>query len=114
MLSIDPDLHIVIVGSVSNDDYFRELVDAVSQAKIQNRVTIIPGLAADSADIVNAYHSADFFLLPSLHEPFGIVILEAWAAGTTRDGEPGRRNTVFCGRRNQCLAVRSNVRRKPD
>jgi glycosyltransferase involved in cell wall biosynthesis len=47
-----------------------------------------------------AYHAADVFCLPSLHEPFGIVILEAWAAGRpvvasrvggipsfTRDGE---------------------------
>ena len=28
----------------------------------------------------NAYHAADLFCLPSQHEPFGIVILEAWAA----------------------------------
>jgi 1,4-alpha-glucan branching enzyme len=28
-----------------------------------------------------AFHAADVFCLPSLHEPFGIVILEAWAAG---------------------------------
>lgn len=28
-----------------------------------------------------AYHAAEVFCLPSLHEPFGIVILEAWAAG---------------------------------
>jgi glycosyltransferase involved in cell wall biosynthesis len=47
-----------------------------------------------------AYHAAEVFCLPSLHEPFGIVILEAWAAGRpvvaarvggipsfTRDGE---------------------------
>jgi len=30
--------------------------------------------------LVDAFHSADLFLLPSVHEPFGIVILEAWAA----------------------------------
>jgi hypothetical protein len=30
-----------------------------------------------------AYHAAEVFCLPSLHEPFGIVILEAWAAGAS-------------------------------
>ena len=42
---------------------------------------IIPGIAADSQELVDGYHAADVFLLPSIHEPFGIVILEAWAAG---------------------------------
>jgi glycosyltransferase involved in cell wall biosynthesis len=44
-------------------------------------VTIIPGIPSDSPDLVDAYHAADVFLLPSVHEPFGIVILEAWSAG---------------------------------
>jgi glycosyltransferase involved in cell wall biosynthesis len=30
---------------------------------------------------VAAYQAADVFMLPSLHEPFGIVVLEAWSAG---------------------------------
>lgn len=46
-----------------------------------DRVVVIPGIDSSSQDLVNAYHAADVFLLPSLHEPFGIVILEAWAAG---------------------------------
>ena len=46
-----------------------------------NHVTIIRGLEAGSQELVDAYRAADLFLLPSIHEPFGIVILEAWAAG---------------------------------
>jgi glycosyltransferase involved in cell wall biosynthesis len=30
---------------------------------------------------VDAYHACDTFVLPSRHEPFGIVVLEAWSAG---------------------------------
>jgi glycosyltransferase involved in cell wall biosynthesis len=44
-------------------------------------VTIVPGIPWNSQELVDAYHAADVFLLPSIHEPFGIVILEAWSAG---------------------------------
>ena len=43
--------------------------------------TIIPGLHSESAELISAYKAADIFVLPSLLEPFGIVVLEAWSAG---------------------------------
>jgi glycosyltransferase involved in cell wall biosynthesis len=49
--------------------------------ELADRVTVIPGLQSNSNDIADAYHCADLFVLPSIHEPFGIVILEAWASG---------------------------------
>ncbi len=76
-----PDLHLVLVGHVTNDEYRQALVQEMADRGLSGRVKLIPGLQADSASLVDAYHAANLFVLPSVHEPFGIVILEAWAAG---------------------------------
>ncbi|GAF86936.1 unnamed protein product, partial [marine sediment metagenome] len=43
-------------------------------------------------ELIDAFKSADIVCVPSRNEPFGIVILEAWAAGkpavATRNGGP--------------------------
>jgi glycosyltransferase involved in cell wall biosynthesis len=78
---IQPKAHYLIIGPVTHDEYYRELTSSVRNAGLEGRVTVIPGLDAGSQDLVDAYHSSDLFLLPSVHEPFGIVILEAWASG---------------------------------
>lgn len=75
------DVHLVLVGHVTDDQYFRQLRAQCRELGISGRVTIIPGLDSASPELVDAYHAADLFLLPSQHEPFGIVVLEAWAAG---------------------------------
>lgn len=76
-----PEAHLLIIGHVTNHAYYNEIVSYISDNGLQNRITVIPGLQANSSDLTNAYHSANLFVLPSIHEPFGIVILEAWASG---------------------------------
>ena len=76
-----PDLHLVLMGHVTNEEYRQALVQEITDRGLAGRVKLIPGLRADSPALVDAYHAADLFVLPSVHEPFGIVILEAWAAG---------------------------------
>lgn len=78
---IEPNTHLLIVGSVTNGAYHEALQSMVKAQGLESAVTIVPGIPANSPELVNAYHAADLFLLPSLHEPFGIVILEAWSAG---------------------------------
>ena len=48
---------------------------------ISERLTLCGGLPPDSDLLLSAYKSANVFALPSIHEPFGIVVLEAWASG---------------------------------
>jgi len=74
-------LHGLIIGPVTNEPYYEKLLQEMKSQGLTDRITIVAGLEANSQALVDAYHAADLFLLPSIHEPFGIVILEAWAAG---------------------------------
>lgn len=78
---IEPKTHILLVGSVTNAAYIETIRKSIADQNAQAHVTIVPGIAAASGDLASAYHAADVFLLPSIHEPFGIVVLEAWCAG---------------------------------
>jgi len=81
LIAREPRTHLLLVGNVTNGAYHDELVKLAAELGVSERLTIIPGIPAESPDLVSAYHAADLFLLPSIHEPFGIVILEAWSAG---------------------------------
>ncbi len=76
-----PRLHVALVGAVTNEPYRATLEAAIAARGLGGRVTVVGGLPAGSPQLVDAYHAADVFVLPSQHEPFGIVVLEAWAAG---------------------------------
>lgn len=77
----DQSTQLVIVGPVTDAAYLSRLRAEIRSRGLSDRVTVICGLDPDSQELVDAYHAADVFFLPSVHEPFGIVILEAWAAG---------------------------------
>jgi glycosyltransferase involved in cell wall biosynthesis len=75
------DLHLVLIGPVTVESYGQQLRAKIDHAGLGQHVTLIPGLPAGSQELLDAYKAASIFCLPSRHEPFGIVILEAWAAG---------------------------------
>ncbi|HRU04143.1 MAG TPA: glycosyltransferase family 4 protein [Candidatus Brocadiia bacterium] len=81
VMKTEPDARLALVGHVTNPAYRDEVAAEMRQRGLDGRVTLIEGLDGASQELVDAYHAADVFLLPSAHEPFGIVILEAWAAG---------------------------------
>jgi glycosyltransferase involved in cell wall biosynthesis len=81
LLKREPKTHVVLVGNVTNTAYHDKVVKTAEELGVGDHLTVIPGIASDSPDLASAYHAADLFLLPSVHEPFGIVVLEAWSAG---------------------------------
>lgn len=77
----NPDHRLVLIGAVAVEAYYAEVMREIEQQDIADKVTIVQGLRPDDLLLPSAYKAAEMFILPSVHEPFGIVILEAWAAG---------------------------------
>jgi len=73
--------HLLLIGPVTAEWYRKEIVSLAESLGVNNRFTLIPGLPPENPRLTAALHEADVFILPSLHEPFGIVALEAWASG---------------------------------
>lgn len=76
-----PHAFLVLIGPETQPAYAAALRDYVAAHGLGDRVRILPGLRNDDPALVDAYHACDVFVLPSMHEPFGIVVLEAWSAG---------------------------------
>ncbi|MEI6607145.1 MAG: glycosyltransferase family 4 protein [Verrucomicrobiota bacterium] len=72
---------LLLGGPVTAPAYQEELVALIRRHQLEARVTLHPAVVAESTVHRDLLAALDVFVLPSRHEPFGIVILEAWAAG---------------------------------
>ena len=79
--AVRPDARLVLIGPETQPDYAEKLRSFIRQNCLDGCVQLLPGLHNDDPELVNAYHACDSFVLPSIHEPFGIVVLEAWSCG---------------------------------
>lgn len=75
-------VHLALVGFVTDNNYLQKINQSAQLLNLSERITICNGLPPESDLLVSAYKSADIFALASIHEPFGIVALEAWASRT--------------------------------
>ena len=69
----------VIVGpkGVAEDDYFQSCVDRINRSPLQGNVIYL-GSRVDVPDLLASF---DIFFLPTRAETFGVVVIEAMAAG---------------------------------
>lgn len=73
-----PSACLALIGPVTSKDYLDRIEARVIELGLRGAVTIIPGIANESNELGDAFRACDVFALPSIHEPFGIVALEAW------------------------------------
>lgn len=70
-----------VVGNTAGEpDYFLRLSKIINDLDLQKRV-IFHGHISDKVGLAQFYQQADIFVLPSLMEGFGIVLLEAMSFG---------------------------------
>jgi glycosyltransferase involved in cell wall biosynthesis len=80
-LGRNPEMRLRLVGPVTQPDYRAELEARARELGAAERLAFAGPHPADSAELAAEYANADVFALASRHEPFGIAVLEAWAAG---------------------------------
>ena len=80
-LARNPQATVRLVGPVTQPDYRAEIEARAEQLGVSGRLPFAGALTPASEELLREYANADVFVLPSRHEPFGIVVLEAWAAG---------------------------------
>jgi glycosyltransferase involved in cell wall biosynthesis len=79
LAQMPPEDHLVLAGPVTDPPYWEKLQARMQADDVRGRVHYLGSLSGGG--LVDLYHAADALLLTSRHEPFGIVALEAWAAG---------------------------------
>lgn len=75
------DLYLVLAGPCTVSAYLARLEARIAGSPFAARIRRLDAIASNGTALVDAYHACDLFALASRHEPFGIVVLEAWSAG---------------------------------
>jgi glycosyltransferase involved in cell wall biosynthesis len=73
---------LVFAGPCTDEPYGAAIRRQIRHLGLEERVLLTGPLPPDDPKVVGLLQTARTLLLPSLSETFGLVILEAWAAGT--------------------------------
>jgi glycosyltransferase involved in cell wall biosynthesis len=77
-----PGALLVLAGACTDERYGESLRASIRERGLQNQVLLAGGLPPGDGRLVGLMQAAHVLLLPSISETFGLVIIEAWAAGT--------------------------------
>lgn len=77
------DVHLIIKGrfEASGYGYEKQIKKMIKKKKLKDKITILSQRLSEE-EMIELYSAADQFVLPSLHEPFGIVLIQAMATKT--------------------------------
>ncbi len=77
-----PKIVLAFVGAFTDQEYGDALLARIAREGLQNHVKMLGALPSGDPRLIGLLQEARAVVLPSLSETFGLVILEAWAAGT--------------------------------
>ncbi|HWA10532.1 MAG TPA: glycosyltransferase family 4 protein [Opitutaceae bacterium] len=77
-----PEVLLVLAGPCTHPEYGEAVRAQVAREGLAGHVLLTGPLPPGDARLVGLFQEARAVLLPSISETFGLVILEAWAAGT--------------------------------
>jgi alpha-maltose-1-phosphate synthase len=77
-----PTALLVLAGACTDEEYGAEVRRKIDALGLHNHVLLTGGLPPNDPRLIGLLQQAEALLVPSLSETFGLVILEAWAAGT--------------------------------
>ncbi len=75
-----PEAHLLLAGPETVAGYKDALLKEAATWGVQEALHLTDAFKPESDELRDALASLNAFCLPSRHEPFGIVILEAWSA----------------------------------
>jgi alpha-maltose-1-phosphate synthase len=74
---------LVLAGACTDKAYGVQLLQRIQKLGLETHVLLTGGLPPGDPRLLGLFQQAAMVLLPSVSETFGLVILEAWAAGAT-------------------------------
>jgi glycosyltransferase involved in cell wall biosynthesis len=81
VLQKHPNAILVLAGACTDKIYGVRLLQRIQKLGLETHVLLTGGLPPRDPRLLGLFQEAALVLLPSISETFGLVILEAWAAG---------------------------------
>ena len=76
-----PNAVVILAGACTDAEYGRDLETRIRELGLQKKVLMPGGFSPGDPRLIGLMQQAAVVVLPSISETFGLVILEAWAAG---------------------------------
>jgi glycosyltransferase involved in cell wall biosynthesis len=82
ILQKHPGVLLALAGPCTDEAYGESIKRKIRALGVEDRVMLTGGMPPDDPRLIGLMQQAAALVLPSLSETFGLVILEAWAAGS--------------------------------